>query len=320
MDLRSFYKILFVILFTSVVSWYLVSVLNEHSERLAYFNNIFLEEEVSDHYGDDQKEEQDKDSSRSFGEGDFYYSDKRLEKSEEVTSKPLESLSRSSDPESSLSVDGVVFYSNQERAEEGVHSLIINEKLNLAAEKKMDDMFDSQYFAHNDPDGGMGAGFLAEKVDYEYITVGENLAMGNFKDDSDLVQSWMDSPGHRLNIIKEDYSEIGVAVGKGEFEGRNVWMAVQIFGRPLSDCSDIDQDLKIKINNNDEVLGVLKREIDTLKEKIEEGNFSSQEEYQEVLVQYNSIIEEYNELLEETKLLIERFNTQVEIFNKCVEG
>jgi uncharacterized protein YkwD len=52
---------------------------------------------------------------------------------------------------------------------------------------------------------------LAKKVNYEYVVVGENLAEGDFTSDADLVKGWMDSPGHRANILNTKYEEIGIA-------------------------------------------------------------------------------------------------------------
>jgi len=117
---------------------------------------------------------------------------------------------------------------------------------------QLDDIFEKQYFAHISPEG-LGPSDLAEKSGYEYIMIAENLALGNFKDDNTLVNAWMDSPGHRANILNNRYTEIGVAVGKGFFSESNennkeeiateVWIAVQEFGLPLSSCPKPEESL-----------------------------------------------------------------------------
>ena len=70
--------------------------------------------------------------------------------------------------------------------------------------------------------------------------------MGNFKNDQDLVSAWLNSPGHRANILNTRFTEIGTAVLKGFYEGREVWMAVQEFGLPLSSCPNPDSKVKIE--------------------------------------------------------------------------
>ena len=321
MDKNSFLKILILTVFTSVVALYLVSVVGGYSDQMVRLNeNIYVKPDTKiskeDHYV--QKEDEKVSEEKELGGGN-HYSIGEMEEGREIISEPLESISAGPYPGDILSVDGVMYFTNQERAEEGVRSLVYNEKLALAARRKMNDMFDRQYFAHDDPDGGMGAGLLAADVGYEYILIGENLAMGNFRDDEDLVESWMNSPGHRLNIIKEDYSEIGVAVGEGEYQGRVVWMAVQIFGRPLSECPVPNEELRSIIENNNLVLDFLSREMSSLEERINEGDFSSNREYREAIDQYNIFVGEYNRILEETKILIERLNTEIRIFNDCIE-
>jgi hypothetical protein len=54
--------------------------------------------------------------------------------------------------------------------------------------------------------------------------------MGSFQNDEKIVMAWMQSPGHRKNIMSDDCSEIGVAVKRGRLKGEEVWVAVQIFG------------------------------------------------------------------------------------------
>src|SRR6185369_15716694 len=117
----------------------------------------------------------------------------------------------------------------------GLPALKENALLDKAAKKKLDDMFAQQYFEHINPQG-KGPSDLAKSVGYDYIAIGENLALGNFKNDAELVQAWMDSPGHRANILNKQYTEIGVAVGQGTYEGKKTWLAVQEFGRPTSSC------------------------------------------------------------------------------------
>jgi len=56
------------------------------------------------------------------------------------------------------------------------------------------------YFAYNSP-SGVGVDDLAGNFGYKFIAIGENLALGNFENDEVLLQGWMNSPGHRENIL-----------------------------------------------------------------------------------------------------------------------
>ena len=93
-------------------------------------------------------------------------------------------------------------------------------------------MFAEQYFAHESPLGNDMVA-LAGTYNYPYRTIGENLAIGNYLSSQQMVTSWMNSSGHRANILNTSYTEIGVAVVRGTFEGREVWIGVQIYGKPI---------------------------------------------------------------------------------------
>lgn len=153
--------------------------------------------------------------------------------SEVITPPPLRG--ELEEPGGTLTLAGVFAETNRQRQENNQAALSANERLNQAARAKLQDMFTQQYFEHVGPDG-KGPADWVEGVDYQYIRVGENLALGNFKDDADLVQAWMDSPGHRANILHPGFTEIGIAVGLETFENRRTWLAVQTFGLPASAC------------------------------------------------------------------------------------
>lgn len=210
----------------------------------------------------------------------------------------------------------MIYWTNKQRENFGVLSLKENELLNQSAQLKLRDMFEKEYFAHESPTG-TEIKDLIDKVGYEFILIGENLAMGNFKDDKDLVMSWMESEGHRENILNAKYQEIGVAVGQGIFEGRKVWMAVQHFGKPLSACVQPNESLKVQIEENEEKLENLEGTLSTIKSEIEKIKPKWSEDLKAKIENYNALIEEYNSLLRQTQTLINQYNNQVELFNEC---
>ncbi|HYC34592.1 MAG TPA: CAP domain-containing protein, partial [Candidatus Paceibacterota bacterium] len=152
-----------------------------------------------------------------------------------VENLPDPLISKKAAVSGNLTVSVIVTETNNQRKANGLSELGVNELLTRAAQMKLDDMFKNQYFEHESPDG-KGPGEVAEAAGYRFLTVGENLALGSFADEKDLVQAWMDSPGHRANILGTQFTEIGIAAKKGMFKGEEVWIAVQEFGKPLSAC------------------------------------------------------------------------------------
>ena len=232
---------------------------------------------------------------------------------------PIKSLAEH--PDSYLTKEGVLSFTNIQRQNNNIPSLKENAVLDLMALAKVEDMFANQYFAHQSP-SGKGVGDLAEDFSYQFIIVGENLALGGFKDDEALVTAWMESPGHRENILNKAYQEIGIAVKKGVFEGKEVWLAVQHFGLSSGACPTIDQRLKISIDGKETQISLLKQELSALESEIKEARKKGydREEYGEKIGEYNILVGRYNDLINENKSLINIYNIQVNIFNNCVSG
>ncbi|HBL22813.1 MAG: CAP domain-containing protein [Syntrophorhabdaceae bacterium] len=124
----------------------------------------------------------------------------------------------------------VLRLTNVTRAENGVHELKESFLLNAIASERAKDMFEKQYFDHVSPTGEK-ASDIAQKVGYRYKRFGENIASGSFLNNREIINDWMQSPGHRKNLLSNQFEEIGVAVMKGRLEGGEGWIAVQVFGR-----------------------------------------------------------------------------------------
>ena len=117
---------------------------------------------------------------------------------------------------------------NSARADQGVAPLALNPKLSQAAELKINDMFDQQYWAHVAPDGTTPWRWF-EQAEYRYAEAGENLAK-NFSTSNGVVSAWMISPTHRANVLKETYQDVGFAVKTGELEGKTTTIVVAMYG------------------------------------------------------------------------------------------
>lgn len=196
--------------------------------------------------------------------------------------------------------------------------LIENAKLTAAARAKAEDMFAKQYFEHVSP-SGVSPGILVKNYGYEYVVVGENLILGNFSSEKEVVDHWMASPGHRANILNRRFAEIGVAMVKGQYKGETVWIGVQEFGLPLSACPQPEAAMKNQIEINKESLAVLEAAIESKRRQIDQTNQNSPH-YNDMVDQYNALVGQYNALNDETKSLITRYNAQINAFNQCVAG
>lgn len=122
----------------------------------------------------------------------------------------------------------VVQLTNLERASRGLEPLEWNNNLAEAAAAMCCEMINRDFFDHVDPDG-KNVVDRAEAAGYtSWYMLGENLAGGQYSPE-EVVQAWMDSPGHRENILEPDFTEIGVAYREGG-SYRTYW--TQVFGTP----------------------------------------------------------------------------------------
>jgi hypothetical protein len=132
---------------------------------------------------------------------------------------------------SSITSQNIVELTNATRRNLNLDKLIVSNKLSQAAQAKADDMMQSQYFSHNTP-SGLTPWEWFKKVGYQYKYAGENLAV-HYNQADDVEDGWLASPSHRANIVNPHYTEIGVGVSTGLFEGAQSYIVVQLFGRPL---------------------------------------------------------------------------------------
>lgn len=121
---------------------------------------------------------------------------------------------------------------NQSRTEAGLPTLALNSELNRAAQEKATDMINQDYFAHQAPDGRMPWNFINKKT-YNYYTAGENLAI-DFSTSRVAHDALMSSETHRENILNANFTDMGLGVVTGEFEGRQTNILVQFFASPVS--------------------------------------------------------------------------------------
>jgi len=124
----------------------------------------------------------------------------------------------------------IISLTNDQRKLNSDNALTEDTLLDQAAQAKAQDMAAKDYFSHVGPDGKTPWQWISE-VGYQYQYAGENLAV-RFVDSEDVVQAWMASPTHRANIVKPVYTEIGVGVALGTYQGQPATYVVQYFGTP----------------------------------------------------------------------------------------
>lgn len=229
--------------------------------------------------------------------------------------EPLRHVSKVSDvPATKVIIKDyeVLKWTNYYRAQNGVAPLTRNAKLDSAAMVKTNDMFARQYFEHRSPSGKDGADLITE-TGYDYLLVGENLAEGDFSDAKDLVDAWMASPGHRANILKSDFKEIGIAVLEGNYQGRKAWMSVQEFGRPASDCPLPADSEKSQIDGDKAQFDTLIAKKDALKSQM--TILENNKKYEE----YNALVPIYNDLIAKINALSGKITDEANTYNAGIQ-
>ncbi|EEM84854.1 CAP domain-containing protein [Bacillus thuringiensis] len=111
----------------------------------------------------------------------------------------------------------VVELTNAERAKQGLPALKIDTELSKVSRIKSEDMQKNNYFDHNSPTYGSPFDMM-KKFGISYTSAGENIAQGQ-RTPEEVVQAWMNSAGHRANILNNGFTHIGV----GYVESGNYW-------------------------------------------------------------------------------------------------
>ncbi|PAQ13435.1 sporulation protein [Bacillaceae bacterium SAOS 7] len=111
----------------------------------------------------------------------------------------------------------VVTLTNKERAKVGLPALQIDNQLSKVARKKSEDMLANNYFSHTSPTYGSPFDMM-KQFGITYQAAGENIAKGQ-RTPEEVVKAWMNSPGHKANILSKDFTYIGV----GYVENGSIW-------------------------------------------------------------------------------------------------
>jgi uncharacterized protein YkwD len=249
-----------------------------------------------------------------------------------VTPSPLQEL---------LNRESIIDLTNKARELNGLSALGENPLLNTIAEIRAKDMFEKQYFAHVSPTGDQ-ASDIAQRTGYQYKIIAENLASGRFLTNQKVIDGWMQSPGHRKNLLSAEVKELGAAITKGTMSGQETWISVQIFGLPSPPVSqemcvvpspellNQIQSKKAEIGDLNDSLKRIKQEIDSENNSIETDrrllSGRSQEPYDlNIRIKaYNEKINWHNQRVADMKAkalvlqsMINEYNEMLQTYNSC---
>ncbi len=124
---------------------------------------------------------------------------------------------------------------NAERAKAKLPTLKPNDTLTLISEFYACRLVEGDFFSHVDPFDGSTVDRRASDFGYPFLKIGENLAAGQ-RDAEQTLLEWLNSPGHKANILDPSYTDVGVAIKEGTKSGP-FW--VLEFGRPITAGDEI---------------------------------------------------------------------------------
>ena len=109
---------------------------------------------------------------------------------------------------------------NAERTKRGISALTLDSNLSSVATKKSQDMVNKNYFDHTSPTYGSPFDMM-KQFGISYRTAAENIAKGQ-KTPQEVVTAWMNSEGHRKNILNPNFTNLGVGIAK-DSKGTTYW-------------------------------------------------------------------------------------------------
>ena len=109
---------------------------------------------------------------------------------------------------------------NETRVSRGLRPLCVNYALTRAARAHSQEMMNRDYMSHNSYNGE-NAGARLRRFGYNWSTYGENVSWGSGRLGSAGARfnAWMNSPGHRANILASRFREVGIGTATGNFKG-----------------------------------------------------------------------------------------------------
>ena len=210
--------------------------------------------------------------------------------------------------------DDIIALINKERFDAGVDLLVKNKKLMTSALEKAKDMQKNKYFEHVSEEN-IQPWFFVEEAGYQYEKFGENIALDYLSANS-VHKAFMDSLGHRANILDDNFRDVGIAIFPTETSTGVKYIIVEHFAKALKDVDPEKREkysdkskkfCKLQKEKKAEVKKMIKnqqRVIDKFKEEI---NQKAVEEEEQRLEAMRKIKEKINNYLDDCKELKRKF-------------
>lgn len=106
-----------------------------------------------------------------------------------------------------------------------------------SAKLKAEDMIENNYFEHVSPTG-ITPWYWIDRMGYKYTFSGENLALNYYTSES-AHTALMNSPGHRANILNENFVQIGLSYFRGKINGQDAFIIIQHFASPAPEVPPV---------------------------------------------------------------------------------
>ncbi len=137
----------------------------------------------------------------------------------------------------SMSPSALLQETNVQRSNSGQKTLAVHPQLTSAAQSKANDMAARGYWSHVTPEG-VEPWWFVTNAGYSYLATGENLAYG-FDNSQATVTGWMNSPGHRANVLNDAYQDVGFGIANvAEYQGQGpATIVVALYGKPASQAA-----------------------------------------------------------------------------------
>lgn len=204
-----------------------------------------------------------------------------------------------------LTAINVIWFTNYYRVKNGLQPLTERWRLDNSAMLKINDMFAYQYFDHIRPYNNVGFDTFINEQNYDFIKIGENLAMGDFRTAREVVDAWMASAPHRRNMLSQTYVDIGVSIRFGSMRGKQVMLIAEHLGQPRRTCPSIDSSVKTSIDTLTNQIKGIQDDI-TTKGSTDPG--------------YGGLVNDYNIAADHLSELVKQYNAEVKAFDSCIAG
>jgi len=180
-------------------------------------NEVKSEQETEQPKQQEPKQESEQESQKDQADSQQEQPKQEAEAPVQQTEQKQEEQTQSESQQLNAFEQEVVELTNKEREKQGLNPLKIDDELSKVAREKSRDMGANNYFSHDSPTYGSPFDMM-KQYDITYRTAGENIAKGQ-RTPEEVVNGWMNSDGHRANILSGEFTHIGV----GYVEQGNHW-------------------------------------------------------------------------------------------------